>query len=135
LLVFSTVRGGQAGQQVPAGAAPNAEDTFTGKSWRIDNQGVGLSRRGFEAAARSDWHTHGEAQLIFVQDGRMRYQVAGQPMKELGPHETAFLPGGVEHWHGAAPKQAATQVSVTFGGGIKWDKKVSDDQYSGKTKR
>jgi hypothetical protein len=41
----------------------------------------------------------------------------------------------VAHWHGAAPNQAATQSSLTFGGGIKWMDKVNDDQYAGKGKR
>lgn len=137
-VVFCAVRLGHAGQQPPpaaGGAAANVENTFTGKSWRIDNQGVGLSRRGFEAAARSDWHTHGGAQLIFAQEGRMRYQIQGQKMKELGAHESAYLPGDVAHWHGAVPAQPATQVSITFGGGIKWGEKVDNDQYGGKGKR
>ena len=39
------------------------------------------------------------------------------------------------HWHGAVPAQAATQLSVTFAGGIKWMEKVNDAQYAGKAKR
>jgi quercetin dioxygenase-like cupin family protein len=133
LLGAAVIHGGQAAQTTGAQAA--GENTFTGKSWRIDNNGVALSRRGFEAGARSDWHSHGAAQVIYVEEGRMRYQIQGQPMKELGPHESAYLPGGVAHWHGAAPNQAATQSSLTFGGGIKWMDKVNDDQYAGKGKR
>jgi quercetin dioxygenase-like cupin family protein len=135
LLVFSVIRAGQAGQQPQTGAATAAEDTFTGKSWRIDNQGVSLSRRGFEPAARSDWHSHGGAQVIYVQEGRMRYQIEGQPMKELGAHESTYLPGSVPHWHGAVPKEIATQLSLTYGAGIKWMEKVNDQQYAGKAKR
>src|SRR5262245_59967812 len=90
-----------------AHAQQPADDTFTGKSWRIDNQGLGLSRRGFEPAARSDWHTHDGAQLIVAQEGGMRYQVQGQPMGTLGEHQSAYLPGGVAHWHGASPNQQA----------------------------
>ena len=139
LAVFCTVRIGYAGQpqQAPAaGAGATEENTFTGKAWRIDNKGVSLSRRGFEAAARSDWHTHDGAQLIFAQEGRMRYQVEGGQMKQLALHESAYLPGGVAHWHGAVPAEGATQVSLIFGGGgIKWMEKVNDAQYSGKAKR
>jgi len=118
-------------QQPPAAEA----DTFTGKAFRLESKGYGLSRRGFEAAARSDWHTHDGAQLLFVEEGRMRAQVEGQPMKEVGKGESILLPGAVAHWHGAVPAQAATQLSVTFAGGIKWMEKVNDAQYAGKAKR
>jgi quercetin dioxygenase-like cupin family protein len=111
---------------------PAAPYTFTGKAWRTDTKGLGLSGRGFEAGARSDWHTHDAAQLLFVQQGRMRYQVRGQKVAEVGLHGTAYLPGGVAHWHGATPTEALDQVSVTFGSGIKWQEKVTDEQYSGK---
>jgi len=117
----------------PAGA--NEDANFTGKAWRIDNQGLGLSRRGFEAGARSNWHTHDSAQLLFVQEGAMRYQVRGQKMNEVRLQGSAYLPGGVPHWHGAVPGQALTQLSVTFGPGIKWMEKVGDDVYSGKASR
>jgi quercetin dioxygenase-like cupin family protein len=120
-------------QQQPA--QPGGADTFTGKSWRNETKGLGLSGRGFEAAARSDWHTHDAAQLLFVQEGRMRYQVRGQKMTEVGLHGTAYLPGGVPHWHGATPDQALSQVSITFGPGIKWMEKVGDAEYSGKSTR
>lgn len=115
--------------------AANEEDNFTGKAFRLESKGYGLSRRGFEAAARSNWHTHDGAQLLFVEDGRMRAQVEGQPMKEVGKGESVLLPGGVAHWHGAVPAEAATQLSVTFAGGIKWMEKVTDGQYVGKAKR
>lgn len=120
--------------QQPAATAP-AEYTFTGKSWRIEPKGLSLASRGFEAGARSDWHTHGAAQLLFVQEGRMRYQIRGQKVSEAGLHETAYLPGGVPHWHGAVPGQGLTQIMVNFGSGgsgSKWMEKVTDAQYSGK---
>ena len=91
-----------------------------------------MSSRGFEPGARSDWHTHDAAQVLVVQEGRMRYQVRGQKMIEVDLHGTAYLPGGVPHWHGAVPDRGLTQVSVTFGPGIKWMEKVSDAQYSGR---
>jgi quercetin dioxygenase-like cupin family protein len=118
-----------------AHAQQATDNTFTGKSWRIDNQGLGLSRRGFEAAARSDWHTHDGAQLIVAQEGGMRYQVQGQPMGTLSEHQSAYLPNGVAHWHGAPPNQQAVQISITFGSGIKWMEKVSEAQYDGKAPR
>lgn len=119
------------GQKPPVDDAAN----FTGRSFRMEPKGLAAARRGFEAAARSNWHVHDAAQLLLVEQGRMRVQMAGQPMKELALHESVYLPGGVAHWHGAAPGQAATQVSITFEPGNKWMEKVTDTQYAGTAKR
>ena len=123
--------------QQPAGQGGGADDpaNFTGRSFRMDLNGMNVAKRGFEANARSNWHVHDAAQLLFVEEGRMRVQVEGQPVKELAPHETVFLPAKVAHWHGAMPNQAVTQVSIQFGPGIKWMEKVNDSQYAGKGKR
>ena len=126
--VFVAVSGvwlSQAGQQ---------ETTFTGESFRIDSEGIRLSSRGFEAGARTHWHRH-SAQLLFVREGRLRYQVEGQSVGEVGLNETVFLPRGVPHWHGAVPGQALTHVSVTFPDdagehfAIEWLDPVGDETY------
>ena len=123
-------------RQTPA----SQENPFTGTSFRIDSEGINLSSRGFEPGARTHWHTH-SAQLLFVKEGRLRYQVDGQPVGEAGLHETAYLPRGVRHWHGAVPEEALTHVSVTFPNdageplAIQWMEPVTDDQYAGGTGR
>ena len=110
------------------------QTTFTGNSFRIDAEGIRLTSRGFEAGARTHWHRH-SAQLLFVREGRLRYQVQGQPAGEVGLNETVYLPRGVPHWHGAAPGQALTHVSVTFPDAagehlqIEWMDAVGDDVY------
>ena len=122
-------------QQPGTQAQANEDANFTGKAFRLESKGYGLSRRGFEAAARSNWHAHEGGQLLFVEEGRMRVQIEGAAMKEIVKGESMYLPGGVAHWHGAIPAQPATQLSVTFGPGIKWMEKVTDAQYSGQAKR
>ena len=110
------------------------QTTFTGTSFRIEAEGIRVSSRGFEAGARTHWHTHSE-QLLFVKEGRLRYQVEGQPVGEVGPNETAHLPRGVRHWHGAVPDEPLTHVSVTFPNeagehlAIEWLEPVTDDVY------
>ena len=126
--VFAAVSGvwlSQAGQQ---------DSTFTGTSFRIDSEGIRLSSRGFEAGARTHWHRH-SAQLLFVREGRLRYQVEGQSVGEVGLHESVYLPRGVPHWHGAVPGQALTHVGVTFPDdagehfAIEWLDPVGDETY------
>ena len=117
------------------GHARQAQTTFTGTSFRVASEGVNVSSRGFEAGARTHWHTH-SAQLLFVKEGRLRYHVEGQPVGEIGLHETTYLPRGVRHWHGATPDEPLTHVSVTFPNDageplpIEWMEPVTDDVYS-----
>ena len=120
----------------PAGDAQSQGNTFTGRSFRVDSEGINVSSRGFEAGARTHWHTH-SAQLLFVKEGRLRYQVEGSSVTDIGLHETTYLPRGVPHWHGATPGEALTHVSVTFpndegeGLAIEWREPVTDQQYGG----
>src|SRR5262245_16676712 len=107
LLVFSAVWAPRA-QRPGAQAPPNASN-FTGKSETMDTKGINLSRRSFEAAARANWHVHDSGQLLFAQQGGMRVQVEGQPMRELKQGDSTYLPPAVAHWHGALPGQALTQ--------------------------
>ena len=71
--------------------AKSQGNTFTGHSFRVDSEGINGSSRGFEAGARTHWHTH-SAQLLFVKEGRLRYQVEGSPVTDIGLHETTYLP-------------------------------------------
>lgn len=116
-------------------ALASQENPFTGTSFRVDSEGISVSSRGFEPGARTHWHTH-SAQLLFVAEGRLRYQVEGQSVSEADLHETAYLPRGVRHWHGATPGQGLRHVSVTFPNAegeplpIEWLEPVTDDQYA-----
>ena len=117
------------------GHARQEQTTFTGTSFRVASDGISVSSRGFEAGARTHWHTH-SAQLLFVKEGRLRYQVEGQPVGEIGLNETTYLPRGVRHWHGATPDEPLTHVSVTFPNDageplpIEWMEPVTDEVYS-----
>ncbi len=118
------------GQPTPAGQ----ENPFTGNSFRLEAGDVRVSSRGFEAGARTHWHTHSD-QLLFVKEGGLRYQVEGQPAMDIGLNETAHLPRGVRHWHGAVPGEPLTHVSITFPNEagehltIEWLEPVTDEVY------
>lgn len=94
------------------GPAPN----FTGNTGTLDPAGYTVGRRVFEAGARNaTWHMHTAGQLVFGEAGRGRLQIQGQPIKELGVGDSAYIPGGVYHWHGAAPNESFTMMFVTMG--------------------
>jgi quercetin dioxygenase-like cupin family protein len=106
---------------------------FTGRSETLDTGGLRISRRSFEAGARSAWHRHPGGQLLFVEEGGARTQQRGAAMRELGVGESDYAGPNVEHWHGAVPHTHFVQVAVVLGAGdTEWLEKVSDDEYHGR---
>ena len=117
----------------PAPGAQTADDSrFTGKTVTMESKDLSIARRHFEAAARSAWHSHDRGQLLLVEEGRMRTQKRGQPIKDLGVGESDYTGPNIVHWHGAVPGQALVQINVGFGGETKWFEKVPDAEYNRK---
>jgi quercetin dioxygenase-like cupin family protein len=112
------------------GPAPN----FTGNTGTLDPAGYTVGRRVFEAGTRNaTWHMHTAGQLVFGEAGRGRVQIQGQPIKELGVGDSAFIPGGSYHWHGATPNENFTMMFVTMGQSkTSQGEPVTDEVYLGK---
>ena len=112
------------------GPAPN----FTGNTGTLDPAGYTVGRRVFEAGARNaTWHMHTAGQLVFGEAGRGRLQIQGQPIKELGVGESAFIPGGTYHWHGASPNENFTMMFITMGQSkTSQGEPVTEEVYLGK---
>jgi quercetin dioxygenase-like cupin family protein len=117
-------------QQGVLGPAPG----FTGNTTTLDNTGYTIGRRVFEAGARNaTWHAHSAGQLVFGEAGRGRLQIQGQPIKELGVRDSAYIPAGVFHWHGASPNENFTMMFVTLGASkITQGDPVTEAVYRGK---
>ena len=105
---------------------------FTGKSVVMDGKDLSAARRSFEPGARTYWHSHDNGQLLLVEDGRMRTQKKGGPVRELGKGESDYAGPNVVHWHGAASGQPLVQINVGFSGGTKWLDAVTDAEYGGR---
>lgn len=110
---------------------------FTGTVHRLEsNIRVRAARIHFDPGARTKWHVHERGQLLLCEEGVARTQVQGHPVQELHPGETAYVPGGVPHWHGASPGQATTLFSVDVSAGqTKWLGAVTDAEYKTPPKR
>ena len=50
-----------------------------------------MSRRWFEAGARTAWHRHTGAQILFVEKGRARAQERGGPLRELATGQETII--------------------------------------------
>ena len=120
----------QAATQTAAQTTPVSN--HTGETSVLESTDLGVSRRRFEAGARSNWHSHAYGQLIFVQEGRARTQERGESIHELSQGDSEYALPDVEHWHGAAFDEAFVQVAVGFGRGITRLEPVSDEQYRGR---
>lgn len=106
---------------------------FTGTVKRLEsNIRVRAARIRFEPGARTKWHAHERGQLLLCEEGVARTQVQGHPLQILHPGETAYVPGGVPHWHGAAPDQPTVLFSVDVSDGqTKWLQEVTPAEYQG----
>ena len=117
----------------PAGAAPPGQmPNFTGGVSSLDAADVRGVRFKYEAGARSYWHTHDGPLVLLIEQGRGRYQIKGQPIREFGPNEPIVLPPNVPHWHGASAKEGLTWVAMSVGRKVTWGDPVTDDEYLGK---
>lgn len=97
---------------------PDSSSNFTGTVTRLEsNIRVRAARIHFEPGARTKWHVHERGQILLCEEGVARTQVQGHPVQELRPGDTAYVPGGVPHWHGAAASQSATLFSVDISDG------------------
>jgi quercetin dioxygenase-like cupin family protein len=122
--------GGMISAQQPARPAA-VQANFTGTVRSLDAADVRAVRFEYDAGARSYWHVHDGSQILLLEKGRGRMQLQGQRMQDLLVGQPVVLPGGVPHWHGAAPDQGLTQIAVNVGG-VKWMSAVTDQEYQGK---
>jgi quercetin dioxygenase-like cupin family protein len=114
----------------------SGQENFTGTVKRLEsNIPVRAARIRFEPGARTKWHIHERGQVLLCEDGMARTQVQGHPLQVLHPGETAYVPGGVPHWHGASADQPTVLFSVDVSAGqTKWLSEVTDAEYRGNRK-
>ena len=107
---------------------------FTGKTAMLDTTGYSIGRRIFAPGSHNaTWHMHAAGQLIYAESGRGRLQIMGQPMRELAPGDTAYIPAKTMHWHGSTPGESFTMTFVTMGAGpTSPGDPLTEDVYLGK---
>jgi quercetin dioxygenase-like cupin family protein len=125
--------GGEIGHAQQSGVPAEAAG-FTGKTATLDTTGYTVGRRIFAPGSHNaTWHMHAAGQLIFAESGHGRYQIKGQPIRELAPGDTGYIPGGTMHWHGSVPNESFTMTFVTMGAGATTPgEPITDEIYLGK---
>jgi len=119
--------------QPPTGI-PAAAPGFTGKTATLDTTGYSIGRRIFAPGSRNaTWHMHTAGQLIFAESGHGRFQIKGQPIRELAPGDTGYIPPSVMHWHGSVPNDSFTMTFVTMGASTtSQGEALTEDVYLGR---
>ena len=107
---------------------------FTGKTALLDATGYSIGRRVFAPGSHNaTWHMHTAGQLIFAESGHGRFQIKGQPIRELAPGESGYIPAGVMHWHGSVPNESFTMTFITMGASTtSQGDPLTEDVYLGK---
>lgn len=98
-----------------------------------DPSRIQVSAVHFTPGARTAWHSHGLGQTLYVTEGTGRIQSRGDRVHEIRAGDIVYTPSGQEHWHGAAPDQFMTHVSMTESTPDRpdrWGKHVSDAEYA-----
>jgi quercetin dioxygenase-like cupin family protein len=114
---MKVVRGGEANQE--------QGDTFTGVTQlkRLlgaqQPSGIAVSLVHFEDGSRTHWHVHPGEQVLYVLDGQGRVGTAEEELI-IEPGDVVYAAPMERHWHGAAPGQSMTHLSVTNVGPPEW---------------
>jgi quercetin dioxygenase-like cupin family protein len=124
--------------ETPAQAGPAT--TFTGKvRVRLLAKPVAPGRTSmglvtFDRGARSFWHTHPAGQTLYVTEGCGWTQQEGRTPTRICAGDTATVPPGVRHWHGATASTTMSHLSITEnmnGRDVDWQGPVSAADYHG----
>jgi quercetin dioxygenase-like cupin family protein len=90
---------------------------------------VHLYRVEFGERARTNWHAHSGPQWLFILEGRVRVQTAGQAARDVTAGDAVLFAPGEKHWHGAAPGDRGAHLAVNVNVKTEWLEPVTDEQY------
>jgi quercetin dioxygenase-like cupin family protein len=106
----------------PAARVPATGDLFIGKVERQALVGEGDAQQlrvgvvTFHDGAVNKFHRHTFDQVLVITEGEGIVQVAGQPEQRVTVGDVIFVPSGERHWHGAAPGNTMSHLTVATPG-------------------
>jgi quercetin dioxygenase-like cupin family protein len=91
----------------------------------------GIAMATYDPGAKLDWHVHPGGQVLLITEGTGYYQERGKPVRVVHKGDVIKCAPGVEHWHGATPKDRFAYIAVTptQKGKTIWLGPVSDRDY------
>lgn len=101
---------------------PTSGDLFVGKVERqtivteADSAQIRIGVVTFLEGAVNKYHHHTFDQVLVVTEGEGIVQVEGQAEQRVTAGDVIFVPAGERHWHGAAPGQTMSHLTVATPG-------------------
>lgn len=112
------------GGALPHGAADPANFVLPARMQRLlgrdGGAAVRLYRVTFDEGARTHWHVHDAAQLLYGLSGRCVVVDRGGNEIVLEPGDVVVIEAGEEHWHGAAPGGHGEHLAINTGTETTW---------------
>jgi len=99
--------------------------TFTNKAFKNsmmpaqEKGGVDVAIVTFEDGAVTFWHEHPGEQVLYILEGRGRVG-NDEGVIEVSAGDVVYTGPGEKHWHGAAPGQTMSHISITTVGSPIW---------------
>jgi quercetin dioxygenase-like cupin family protein len=106
-------------------------ETFTGDVFAdavLLDEGLMVNSVFFTPRARTYWHRHAIAQVLYVRHGRGLLWSEEGHGAVLEPGDVAHIPADERHWHGGAPDSFLLHLAISVGK-TEWLDEVSDDDY------
>lgn len=101
---------------------PATGNLFIGRAERqvlvgdADSRQVRVNVVTFKDGAVNRLHHHTFDQVLIITEGEGIVQVEGQPERRVSVGDVIFIPAGERHWHGAAPGQTMSHLTVATPG-------------------
>jgi quercetin dioxygenase-like cupin family protein len=115
-------------------SAKGPAEMFTGDVWLDpiargpEGSHLSMAAVHFTPGAHTAWHSHEGGQTLYVLEGRGLVQSRGHEIVEVRAGDVISTPDGEEHWHGAAPDNFMTHLTITEGG-ANWGAHVTGGEY------
>ncbi len=98
---------------------------------------LGIVNVSFEPGTRNHWHIHqskkGGGQILIAIAGHGYFQEWGKDPVRLNPGDVVYIEPGVKHWHGAAPNEWFSHLSIEVPSeepSTEWLESVDEDFYA-----
>ena len=126
---------GTGGAVQPIGKSNDAyAKYFSGQSFLVNlskDPSLPVPNVTFYHGAHTFWHIHpNTCQVLIAASGSGYYQIWGEKPHKLLPGQTATIPAGVKHWHGAAPNTSFQHIVIMKDSTTQWLEPVNETEYN-----
>ncbi|MCL6443181.1 MAG: cupin domain-containing protein [Alicyclobacillus sp.] len=117
--------------RAPGKPSQRRSTTFTGTVW-VDpvaqTDGIVINQVFFEPGARTYWHRHEIAQILFISHGCGIVANEAGEVHSVRAGDVVYIPIGEKHWHGADANTYMLHLAISLGK-TEWLEEVPPEAY------